>query len=244
MLVVGSAAAVRRSRIECFLPADTRTFSGFRPNPRLKDVLSGCDVVARYRPDVVIGIGGGSSMDTAKLLRALPPGSAGREVVLHGAVDLLRTDAPPLALVPTVSGSGSEMTRFATVYADGRKYSVDHERMLATVSIVDPDLASTCPSAVAFSCVLDALAHAVESYWSMHSTAGSRTLAADALIGLRQIATGGGRHLDRAARVQVEAAIRAGQAIDATRTTAAHAFAYPTTVHFSASLMVLHVACT
>lgn len=233
VLLVGSAAAVRRSGIGRYLPAATRTFSGFGPNPQLEDVLDGCEVVARYRPDVVVGIGGGSSMDTAKLVRILPPGNTGRQVVLDGAVGLLRTDASPLVLVPTVSGSGSEVTRFATVYACGRKYSVDHELVLATISIVDPDLATTCPSAVAFSCILDTLAHAVESYWSLRSTSGSRALASEALTAVRQVAGGGRRPLDPAARVQVAvSAIRAGRAIDVTRTTAAHAFAYPTTVRF------------
>jgi alcohol dehydrogenase class IV len=233
VLLVGSDAAVRRSGIERFLPAGTRRFSGFCPNPRLEDVLDGCDVVARYRPGLVIGIGGGSSMDTAKLVRVLPPGNAGRRAVLEGEAGLLRTDAPPLVLVPTVSGSGSEVTRFATVYADGKKYSVDDPRVLPAVSVVDPDLAATCPPDVAFSCILDALAHAVESYWSLRSTARSRALAGEALTALRQVAADGRRRLDCAARIQVAlSAIRAGRAIDATRTTAAHAFAYPTTVRF------------
>lgn len=233
VLLVGSPGAVRTSGIERFLPPGTRTFTGFTPNPRLHDVLAGCDLAAKERPDLVVGIGGGSAMDTAKLVRVLPPGKAGRRAVLRGETDLLRTDAPPLVLVPTVSGSGSEVTRFATVYDDGRKYSVDHARVLATVSVVDPDLAATCPPAVAFSCILDALAHAVESSWSVRSTACSRALAGEALSALRQIAAAGRRNLDCAARARVAlSAIRAGQAIDATRTTAAHAFAYPTTMRF------------
>lgn len=233
VLMVGSGAAVRRSGIERFLPAHTRTFSGFRPNPLLRDVLEGCAVVARERPDLVIGIGGGSAMDTAKLVRVLPPGEAGRRAVLRGETDLLRADAPPLVLVPTVSGSGSEVTRFATVYAAGRKYSVDHARVLPTVSVVDSDLAATCPPAIAFSCILDALAHAVESSWSVRSTESSRALAGGAMAALRQVAAHGCRSLDSAARVHVAmSAIRAGRAIDTTRTTAAHAFAYPTTVRF------------
>jgi alcohol dehydrogenase len=232
VLLVGSDAAVRRTGIRRFLPADTCTFSGFRPNPRLEDVLEGCAVAARYRPDAVVGVGGGSSMDTAKLVRILPPGDVGRQVVLRGTTDLLRRDVPPLVLVPTVSGTGSEVTRFATVYADGRKYSVDHERVLPTASVVDPELAAGCPSPVAFSCVLDAFAHAVESYWSLRSTPGSRALAAQALTALRRVAVAG-RPLSPSSRARVaEAAVQAGRAIDITRTTAAHAFAYPTTVHF------------
>jgi alcohol dehydrogenase len=233
ILLVGSAAAMRRSGIERYLPTASHTYSGFCPNPRLEDVLAGCEVAAAYKPDVVVGVGGGSSMDTAKLLRVLPPGTLGRRAVLQQAVDLLRTDAPPLVLVPTVSGSGSEMTRFATVYSDGRKYSVDHKRVLATISIVDMDLAATCPAPIALSCVLDALAHAVESYWSLRSTAVSRLLAGQALTLLRRMGANGRQPLDTTTRAQVaDAAIRAGRAIDMTRTTAAHAFAYPTTVRF------------
>jgi len=136
----------------------------------------------------------------------------------------------PLVLVPTTAGTGSEVTSFATVYVDEVKYSLDHPSVRADLSIVDPDLTASCPAEVAYSGALDALAHATESLWSLRSTASSRQLARDALPVL---VAGLAAPLDTSSRASLSvAATRAGLAIDQTRTTGGHAFAYPLTARF------------
>lgn len=188
---------------------EVERFGDFSPNPRLSDALAGARVAEKYAPDLIVGVGGGSAMDVAKLVRALPVERA--RDALAGRVPPVRR--APLVLVPTVSGSGSEVTSFATVYVDGVKHSLDHPSVRADLAVVDPVLARTCPADVAHSAALDALCHAVESLWALRSTVESRVLAMAAL------GTTDG----------VWAAIRAGLAIERTRTTAAHAFAYPLT---------------
>jgi alcohol dehydrogenase class IV len=132
-----------------------------------------------------------------------------------------------------VAGSGSEVTGFATVYVDGVKHSLDHPSVHADLAVVDPALTDTCPPDVTFSGALDALAHAVESLWSLRSTARSRRLAADALAALVGALRTPGWPPSPAAREALSAAAtRAGLAIDRTRTTGGHAFAYPLTARF------------
>ncbi|WP_051808338.1 phosphonoacetaldehyde reductase [Actinoplanes subtropicus] len=232
VLVVGSERARARTGILDLLGAvAVDTFDQFTPNPRLTDVLRGCERAYRRRPGLIVGVGGGSSMDVAKLIRVLPPGEAGARTVVGGSADDLRRPGPGLVLVPTTSGTGSEVTRFATVYHAQRKYSVDHHAVLANAAVIDPELAGTCPPEVMFSCLLDALAHAIESYWSVRSTVASRALAGQALELLVPLANGGVRELTVEDRTGLaSASLLAGRAIDLTRTTAAHAFAYPTTM--------------
>lgn len=209
------------------LPVDV--FSGFGANPVLEDVLDGARVLRDTGAGLVVAVGGGSAMDTAKMVRLLPTERRAAIDVLRGA-PLGEPAAPPLVVVPTTAGTGSEVTRFATVYVDGRKHSLDTPRARPDVAVVDPLLTATCPPALTFSCAFDALAHALESYWSVRSTPESRRLAEEAarelaeLIATRRVLT------DRVRRSAL--AIQAGLAIDRTRTTVGHAFAYPLTVRY------------
>nr|EIF93906.1 alcohol dehydrogenase [Streptomyces tsukubensis NRRL18488] len=222
-----------------------RIFSGFRSNPDLDDVLAGCALRDAWRPTVVVGLGGGSGMDTAKLVRALPAGRPAALRCLAGGAD----DGPngpvtgveSLVLVPTTSGTGSEVTQFATVFDGDRKHSFDHPLAAATHALVDPELTVGCPPTVATSCAMDALCHAVESLWARRSTDASRTDARRALDGL--VGPLGNRLKEDSPEVRVRlarAALDAGAAINVTRTTAAHAFAY----HLTRRYGVPHgVAC-
>jgi alcohol dehydrogenase class IV len=231
VLVVASPRAARSSGVlDLRACAEVRQFTGFTPNPTIEQVLAGSGVRASWRPDLIVAAGGGSALDTAKLLRSLPASMDGALEVLSGRrpPDEHR---PPLIALPTTAGSGSEVTRFATVYVRGVKASLDHDSVLPDHALVDPDLLSDCPRRLASSCAFDALCHAVESYWSRRACPFSRALALAALRQLIPLLAGGrltvsdGDGRDRLAH----AATTAGLAIDHTRTTAAHAFAYKLT---------------
>jgi alcohol dehydrogenase class IV len=209
-----------------------RRFSGVRPNPTIGEVQAAVDTFRLSPADLVIGVGGGSALDVAKMVAVLgcQPGDA--LDYLRGKRPLAPVRSCRLVLIPTTAGSGSEATRFAAVYVEGRKQSLDHPTVRCDAALVDPLLSASQPAAVAASAALDAMSHAVESYWSNRSTSGSRRLAAGALRRLME-------HLprlrlpDRRTRSALaRAALDAGQAIDVTRTTAAHAFAYPLTARF------------
>ncbi|MEO0973909.1 MAG: iron-containing alcohol dehydrogenase, partial [Pseudomonadota bacterium] len=134
--------------------------------------------------------------------------------------------------VPTTAGSGSEATRFAALYVDGIKHSLDHAHLRPAVALVDANLVLSSPPLLLASTGLDALCQSIESYWAVRATPASRALARQ---GIEAVWT----HLTHAVRTGDSAAIAAlsrgawcaGRAIDQTRTTAAHALSYPLTMH-------------
>lgn len=225
VLLVGTRRAVTSSGALGLLGDATVTwFDGVRPNPTWFQAAELVRLVGDVRPDVVVGIGGGSALDTAKIGRLVADPAPGP--VAAGRQPKLRKRPPRLVLVPTTAGSGAEMTRFATVYVDGERRSVEHEAMLADVALVDPRLTESCPPAVTWPAAFDALAHAIESYWSLASTPASRALAWPALTELAAVLGGLEVPTPRERARLAAAATRAGKAIEHTRTTAAHAFAY------------------
>lgn len=234
VLVVATRSAVLRTGTTRWLARHAHDyFYDVAPNPQAADVVRGARAVLRYMPDVVIGVGGGSTLDTAKAVRLLPPNPKEAERVLRG-VEPIRAHRPPrLVVIPTTAGPGSEVTAFATIYVGTRKYSLDHPAVKADVALIDPALTHTCPPTLTAHCALDATAHAIESWWSLRASASSRDLARRALSHLVPILRKGFRDTTpRQRELLSNAAVMAGQAIDLTRTTAAHAFAYPTTARF------------
>jgi alcohol dehydrogenase class IV len=224
----GSAAAVVDQ-----LDAEVRRFPGVRPNPQLGQVREAVALAREYAPDAVLGIGGGSAMDVAKCVAVLTgcPGDPGEYLAAFGSVPERRSAA--LVLVPTIAGSGSELTSFATVYADRRKFSLDHPSARADHVLIDPDLAATVPVAAAAASALDALAQAVESAWAVAATPESRGTAVRALETLAPVlgtATCRGTFADVGLREELaRGAALAGAAINESRTTAAHGLSYALT---------------
>ncbi len=138
--------------------------------------------VARdFRPDGVVGLGGGAVLDLAKALAALVPAPLGvmdhLEVVGRGKP--LVADPLPLIALPTTSGTGSEATKNAVidVPTHRRKVSLRDDRMIARVAIVDPSLTDGTPKGITLASGLDALTQVVEPYVSRRAN-----LATDALV--------------------------------------------------------------
>ncbi|MGE7385278.1 phosphonopyruvate decarboxylase [Streptomyces sp. NPDC004126] len=236
VLVVASDRALARSGVLGLLgDRPHRVFSGFRANPDLDDVLAGCALRDDWGPDLVLGVGGGSALDVAKMVRILPADRTAALDQLHGraAGEVRHRVSGPLVLVPTTAGTGSEVTQFATVFDGDRKLSLDHECVTADIAVVDARLAGSCPAHVTSSCAFDALCHAVESYWARRSTPRSREHAARALRLLLPLTLTGGTGITAPTAGEREtlatASMEAGRAITITRTTAAHACAYALT---------------
>lgn len=222
------AAAALEPVIAVYKP---RTFSDFGASPRLEDLENGLETLGGDF-DLVLAVGGGTTLDMAKLL-ALFAAQSGRprEYILEGKA--LDKPMRPVVAVPTTAGSGSEATHFAVCYAGATKYSVAHPSMRPAVAVVDGELTLSMPRAVAASTGIDAFAQAVESFWSIHATGESRSLSRGAIRGVLA-------HLERsvnaAARedriAMAEAAHWAGRAIDVTKTTTPHALSYYFTAKF------------
>lgn len=161
----------------------------------------------KFTPDAYIAVGGGTAIDTAKLLRAgFPP------------VDEVRMLVPYLA-IPTTAGTGAEVTRFAVYYDHGKKCSADNLCYLPTDQILIPEFCSSASPYQKAVCAFDAYAQAVESLWARGATEESRSYALKALDLM-----GKGE--------QLLGSYWAGRAIDISRTTAAHAFSYYLTSHY------------
>jgi alcohol dehydrogenase class IV len=139
----------------------------------------------------------------------------------------------PTISIPTTAGSGAEATHFAVVYVGTVKHSVAHCHMLPTVALVDPDLTYSLPPLITAVTGLDAFAQAVESYWSVQSTPESRADASRAVrLVLEHFVTAVKAPTPQARHAMSTAAYLAGRAINRTKTTGAHAMAYPLTAMF------------
>ncbi|NOZ10023.1 MAG: iron-containing alcohol dehydrogenase [Gammaproteobacteria bacterium] len=167
----------------------TATVSG-EPTPELVD-----SVVTRYRKahiDVVVGIGGGSAMDTAKAVAGLLP--HGNSVMDHlegvGAGRDYRGPATPLIAVPTTAGTGSEATKNAVLSVHGEngfKKSFRDDALVPNYAVVDPDFLVTCPPAQIAANGLDALTQLMESYVSLRA---NPLVDALALEGIEKLCSG------------------------------------------------------
>lgn len=153
-------------------------FDGALPNPPLKTARDIGSRAAACGADFVIGIGGGSAMDTAKAVAAFAANKDIPAVSLFDASALARAPLP-IALVPTTAGTGSEANPYSVLtLPDGRRKKTYAGRgAWARVAFVDPAYTSSVSRDSTVSTALDAMAHAMESYLSPKSDALSRMLA-------------------------------------------------------------------
>lgn len=209
-------------------------FSDFKPVPVIEDLCKGCVAAAQWQPDVVIGIGGGTAMDLAKLIAVLPDSSPRYiESITFGEVELPLYRGRRLILIPTTSGGGAEATHFAVLYTGHIKHSIEHHTLLPDCAIVDPQLTWSMPPYLTACTGFDALSQAIESYWSVQSTDASRLLAAEAIRLIWAALPAACQAPTPQTRAAMSTgALKSGQAIRMTRTTAPHAVSYPLTALF------------
>lgn len=194
------------------------------------DLISeGLESLKASGADLVLGVGGGSALDTAKAVAALAtnPGSPLDYVGLHK----VKVRPLPTIAIPTTAGTGSEVSLWSVFTDDGRKLKVAIGGVLLypTVAVCDPELTLGLPSALTAATGFDALAHAIECYTNNACQPISAALALEAikLIGanLRSAASDG---RDRPSRyAMMLASTMAGMAMNPTRLGLAHALAMP-----------------
>jgi alcohol dehydrogenase class IV len=188
--------------------------------------------IQRAACTAVVAVGGGTALDTAKAA-ALVAAAGGPARAILATLPPAAVRPLPLVAIPTTAGTGAEATRFAVVYVDGHKHSLDDPRLRPRIALVDAALCDALPPAITAATGLDALCQAAESLWAVGSTAASRS---DAAVGLRLAV----EHLVDAVRRPTasardgmsRAAHLSGRAIDVSRTTAAHALSYTLTSDF------------
>ena len=211
------------------LPGEAVVFGHVRPEPDIPNLDALLGMAETARPDLVVGFGGGSSMDIAKLAAVLP----GSGQSIHDVAGPEKVNGRRVALVqvPTTSGTGSEAGTRALVTdpATQNKLAVQSRYMLADLAVIDPDLTLTVPPAVTAATGVDAMAHCTEAYTSRKA---HPMIDLYALEGIRLV----GRYLPRAVKDGADREARAGLALASlyggyclgpVNTTAGHAVAYP-----------------
>jgi alcohol dehydrogenase len=205
-------------------------------NPTIEQLSEAIADVASERVKTIIGLGGGSAIDSAKVLRlalARGPGFDLRAALVPDAApDQL--DMRMIA-VPTTAGTGSEVTPTATVW-DGlsrTKHSVGGSGLFPDEAIVDPQLTRDLPWPETLSTGLDAFSQCHEAIWNLNATPATTVVAERGIAlvppALRALMRDLGD--DPARTAMAEAALRSGLAISQTRTGLAHSMSYPITAH-------------
>ena len=212
--------------------AVVKRFFDFEPNPNIKDVLVGINIISSFKPDLVIAVGGGSVIDIAKLINIFAVHVA-KEKEIYEFVNessSVKQAGLPLIAIPTTSGTGSEATHFAVVYIGNKKYSFAHKYVLPDFSIIDPSLSYSNPAYIKACSGFDALSQAIESFWAVGSTEESRGYSREAIrIILSSIEMAVVESDEKSMDRMSLAANLAGKGINISKTTAAHAVSYPIT---------------
>lgn len=205
------------------------TYSNVVADPPEAVVLDAVAAARKHRTDIVIGLGGGSSMDVAKLIAVL----AGSEQPLSAIYGIGNVQGPrlPLVQIPTTAGTGSEVTNIAIVTTGAtRKMGVVAPQLYADLALLDAELTLGLPPMVTAATGIDAMVHAIEAYTSRHKKNPLSDIFARKALGLlsanliRACENGG----DLAARqAMLLGAMLAGQAFSNAPVAAVHALAYP-----------------
>ncbi|MCL6447332.1 MAG: iron-containing alcohol dehydrogenase [Armatimonadetes bacterium] len=163
------------------LKIEADIFDGVIPEPP-SVVIDECAQLARAgKYDVIIGVGGGSSLDTAKGVSLMAVNQG--KVLDYAGIDLIPQRGLPKILLPTTAGTGSEVTRVFVITdeANNTKKAVYSNFALADVAIVDPLLTVSMPPVVTADTGIDALVHAIECFVSVNATPFSDLLALEAI---------------------------------------------------------------
>ncbi|MEE4659692.1 MAG: iron-containing alcohol dehydrogenase [Halieaceae bacterium] len=148
----------------------TTVFDGVKPDPTVSVVRAGLELLRSARCDSVLAIGGGSSMDTAKVIAL----AGANNLQVEECVGLNKAKGPalPLYAIPTTAGTGSEVTLAAIISDDAthQKLVVADARVIPQAAALDPGLMTGLPPAVTAATGMDALTHAIESYINIWDT--------------------------------------------------------------------------
>lgn len=201
-------------------------FSNFTPNPLYEQVAEGVRLFNDCRGEVIVAVGGGSTIDVAKCIKLYCRMDHSRNYLEQEKQDT----GILLIAVPTTAGTGSESTRHAVIYYQGAKQSVSHESIVPDYAVLEPSVLRTLPAYQKRCTLMDALCQAIESWWSVSSTDESKAYSRRAIAGILENWEAYLFHYtDGAAERIMEAANCAGRAINITATTAAHAMSYKLT---------------
>jgi alcohol dehydrogenase len=228
---------------------DFEIYDRVEAEPPARVVDEATEVAKKGKFDVIVGFGGGSSLDVAKGVAAMATNSG--KVIDHVGVNMFSQRGLPKILIPTTAGTGSEATWVCVVTdeEENTKKSLYSHLLLPDVAILDPCVTASMPPAITAATGFDALVHAIESYVSVNATPYTRIMANEAmrLIAINlPVAYGKGNDI-RARYNMLLASNLAGMAFTSGGLGACHGLAYPLGTEFhmphgkSNALMLVHV---
>ncbi|KQO61169.1 alcohol dehydrogenase [Methylobacterium sp. Leaf87] len=207
------------------------------PNPSFNGLRSACQSygTAEKAPEVIVAFGGGSVIDTAKVLAASGDDFSRVQAFLEGRAGSDTLSATPIIAVPTTSGTGSEVTCWATVWDTEakKKYSLNRPNLYPEHAILDPKTSLAVPRGLTLSTGLDALSHSLESIWNVNANPVSANHAAFAAT---EVLDALPKLLEKLDDVELRgrvarASLFAGLAFSNTKTALAHSLSYYLTLH-------------
>ncbi|HIH09541.1 MAG TPA: iron-containing alcohol dehydrogenase [Candidatus Diapherotrites archaeon] len=207
------------------------SFTDVESNPSTQTVDRAAQVLNEKGCDAVIGIGGGSVMDAAKVVAAMK-NSGKKSEDFYRRISV--KEKVPFFALPTTSGSGSEVTKYSVLtLPDGSKKTLRSDKFYAKVAIIDPELTYTVPRETTAASGIDAFCQAVEAYWSRNAMPETDKFAQEAIRLAYHNLFKVVNDPDKAARYNLSlASLRAGQAFSNTGTTACHSTSYAFTKYY------------
>jgi len=237
LIATSQSSLVRAEELKKDMVADHRV--GLLPiigaDPTVVSVQVITDGIAAESPNWIIAMGGGSVLDTAKAAAVAATNGGDVESLVRGTHQI---DHPgiPLIAIPTTSGSGSEVTPYASItdVDESKKISLSHDFLFPRFALLDPSLTLTLSHRQTAISGMDALCHAIEGYWSKRATPATDALALGAARLLLDQLPETRRDPQNlgARRLTMEGSMLAGLTISNARTTAVHAISYPMTVSY------------
>ena len=204
------------------------TFIDTTTNPKDREIEAGCSIFLDHECDAIIGVGGGSALDVAKGVALLA--SNGGIISDYEGVDKVHSPLPPMVMIMTTAGSGSEVSQFSVIVDSFRekKMTIISKSLVPDIAIVDPATLTTLDPDMTAATGMDVLTHAIESYVSIAATPLTDVQAKNALsIVSRYLRPSvASRHNEEAKEAMAMASLQAGLAFSNAILGAAHAISH------------------
>lgn len=217
----------KSSAFEYIKKFDPIIFDNIRPNPRFEDMVTASELFKSKHCDFMICAGGGSPMDSAKMIRLMTTND-----VSSCLLEPMENNDIRALFIPTTAGTGSEATKTSVFYLNEvEKTSIANYDFIPDYIIFDETLLESLPDYQRKCTCLDALCHAVESYWSTRANDESKQYASKAIQLFFENKDSYIKNEADGNRGMLESSYFAGKAINLTGTTAGHAMCYNITMN-------------
>lgn len=247
IIIVMTSSGMKRWKLKSTL--DTLMFQNkvvwidkVNPNPTPRDIYDAIQQISFEKVDIILAIGGGSAMDLGKGISAcysLKSKDMTEDLILDTIKRkdyLFQQNWIDILAIPTTAGTGSELTKWATIWdrKNHVKYSVEAEGLLPKKAMIVPELTLLLGTELTLSTGLDALCHGIEAYWSIYTNDLVQEIAYRSIeINLQTLKQVLVTPDDICLRTDMcRASVLAGIAFSHTRTTACHSISYPLTMYY------------